>query len=159
VVDTVARNYFRYAILKQRRRVPGTKSGLSEPGCNGRLQIRRDIPPNHRNFLNRNRSKMIRIERGAEVGPGIYEYRVWGTPIFGKSRQPLLDACRQIKAMGGPTKHQRAGVFRKGSTVADISCSVEVGALLTVSEPDKARARFVKYQDFEWAAQSAQRAA
>jgi hypothetical protein len=61
--------------------------------------------------------------------------------------------------MGGPTKHQRAGVFRKGSTVADISCSVEVGALLTVSEPDKARARFVKYQDFEWAAQSAQRAA
>jgi hypothetical protein len=26
VVDTVARNYFRYAILKQRRRVPGTKA-------------------------------------------------------------------------------------------------------------------------------------
>jgi hypothetical protein len=26
VVDTIARNYFRYAILKQRRRVPGTKA-------------------------------------------------------------------------------------------------------------------------------------
>jgi hypothetical protein len=26
VVDTIARDYFRYAILKQRRRVPGTKA-------------------------------------------------------------------------------------------------------------------------------------
>jgi hypothetical protein len=104
-------------------------------------------------------AKMIRIERGAEVGPGIYEYRVWGTPIFGKSRQPLLDACRQIKAMGGPTKQQHAGVFRKGSTVADISCSVEVGALLTISEPDKARVRFVKYQEHWATLQPAQKAA
>jgi hypothetical protein len=93
---------------------------------------------------------MIRIERGAEVGPGIYEYRVWGMPVFGKSRQPLLDACRQIKAMGGPTKQQRAGVFRKGSTVADISCSVEVGALVTVSEENKGRVKFAKYQE-HWA--------
>jgi hypothetical protein len=92
---------------------------------------------------------MIRIERGREVGPGIYEYRVLGQPIFGKSRQPLLDACRQIKALGGPTK-QRAGVFREGSNVADISCAVETGALVTVSEPDKGRVRFVKYQE-HWA--------
>jgi hypothetical protein len=92
---------------------------------------------------------MIRIERGREVGPGIYEYRVLGHPIFGKSRQPLLDACRQIKAMGGPTK-QRAGVFREGSIVADMSCAVEIGATVTVSEPDKGRVRFVRYQE-HWA--------
>ena len=89
---------------------------------------------------------MIRIEREREVGPGIYEYRVWGHPIFGKSRQPLLDACRQLKAMGGPT-NTTAGVFREGSMVADISCSVEVGAATTVSEPDKGRVRFVRYQE------------
>jgi hypothetical protein len=47
--------------------------------------------------------KMIRIERGREIGPGIYEYRVWGRPISGESRQPLLDACRQLKAIGGFT--------------------------------------------------------
>ncbi len=46
---------------------------------------------------------MIRIERGREIGPGIYEYHVWGRPISGKSRQPLLDACRQLKAIGGFT--------------------------------------------------------
>ena len=92
---------------------------------------------------------MIRIERGGEIGPGIYEYRVWGHPIFGKSRQPLLDACRQLKAMGGPT-NTTAGVFREGSMVADISCSVEVGAATTVSEPDKGRVRFVRYQE-HWA--------
>jgi hypothetical protein len=84
---------------------------------------------------------MIRIERGAEVGPGIYEYQVWGYPVFGKSRQPLLDACRQLKAIGVPTKTV-AGIFRKGSMVADISCSVEVGALLTVSEAEKGRVKF-----------------
>jgi hypothetical protein len=31
--------------------------------------------------------------------------------------------------------------------VADISCSVEAGALVTVSEPDKGRVRFAKYQE------------
>jgi hypothetical protein len=92
---------------------------------------------------------MIRIERGREVGPGIYEYRVQGHPIFGKSRQPLLDACRQIKSILGVTK-ERAGVFREGSMVADISCPVEAGALVTVSEPDKGRVRFAKYQE-HWA--------
>jgi hypothetical protein len=49
------------------------------------------VMPNRPKFFNKNRQKMIRIERGREVGPGIYEYRVWGHPVFGKSRQPLLD--------------------------------------------------------------------
>jgi hypothetical protein len=90
---------------------------------------------------------MIRIERGAEVAPGVWEYSVCGYPQFrGKSRQPLLDACRQLKSIGGLTD-QRAGVFRIGSEVADIFCVVREGAELTVSEPSgSGRARFVKYR-------------
>jgi hypothetical protein len=90
---------------------------------------------------------MIRIERGAEVGPGVWEYSVRGYPnICGRSRQPLLDACRQLKSTGGLTDH-RAGVFRRGLEVADISCVVREGAELTVSEPSGVgRARFIKYR-------------
>jgi hypothetical protein len=90
---------------------------------------------------------MIRIERGAEVAPGVWQYSVCGYPqVCGKSRQPLLDACRQLKSIGGLTDHL-AGVFRSGSDVADIFCVVRDGAELTVSEPSGAgRARFVKYR-------------
>ncbi len=58
-------------------------------------------------------------------------------------------ASRQLKAMGGFTG-QRAGVFREGSIVADISCLVEAGALVTVKEEDKGRVKFAKYQE-HWA--------
>jgi hypothetical protein len=93
---------------------------------------------------------MIRIERGADVGSGIWQYSVCGYPLLsGKSRQPLLDACRQLKSMGGLTDH-RAGVFRRGLEVADISCVVREGAELTVSEPSGiGRVRFVKYRAFD----------
>ena len=91
---------------------------------------------------------MIRIERGSEVSPGIWEYRIRSLRLCGKSRQPLLDGCRQIKrALGETTK--RAGVFRNGSDVPDISCSVEKGALVTVSETDKGGVRFSKYEAFD----------
>jgi hypothetical protein len=76
----------------------------------------------------------IRVDLGKEVRPGIFEYRVAAYPeISGSSRQPLLDACRQIKRMGGPLAH-RVGLFREGRTTCDLSCSVEIGAGLTVSE-------------------------
>jgi hypothetical protein len=113
------------------------------------ISIRRHWRQFTQNSSTRTGLHMIRIEREREVGPGIYEYRVWGHPIFGKSRQPLLDACRQLKAMGGFTG-QRAGVFREGSIVADISCLVEAGALVTVKEEDKGRVKFTKYQE-HWA--------
>ena len=90
---------------------------------------------------------MIRIERGAEVAPGVWEYFACGYPqVRGKSRQPLLDACRQLKSMGGLTDHI-AGLFRSGMEVADIFCVVREGAELTVSEPTGVgRARFIKYR-------------
>ena len=65
---------------------------------------------------------MTRIERGAEVSPGIWEYSIPSLRLGGKSRQPLLDACRDIKRMGGPTG-ERAGLFREGSNIPDISYS------------------------------------
>jgi hypothetical protein len=53
---------------------------------------------------------MIRIERGAEVSPGVFSYRVASLGIQGKSRQSLLDACPQVKRIPGPTG-RRAGLF------------------------------------------------
>jgi hypothetical protein len=87
---------------------------------------------------------MIEIIRGAETSPGIWEYSVPSLHLCGKSRQPLLDACRQIKRALGPTG-ERAGLFREGSDVADISCPVEAGALVTVKETDKG-IRLGKYE-------------
>ena len=89
---------------------------------------------------------MIKIVRGAEVSPSIWEYSIPSLGLFGKSRQPLLDACRQIKRASGDTK-ESAGVFREGIDTPDISCPVEAGALLTVSERDKGGVRFEKYID------------
>jgi hypothetical protein len=102
---------------------------------------------------------MIRIERGAEVdgpkgeaGPrrhGVWEYHAPGYPLVcGYSRQPLLDACRQFKSLYGLTSRV-AGVFREGRDVADISCVIEKGALLTVRDPSSGGIRFVKFVPFE----------
>jgi hypothetical protein len=90
---------------------------------------------------------MIRIERGIEVSPGIWEYTVPSLGIAGRSRQPLLDACRQIKRAGGSTA-THAGVFRERSTEADISCPVGIGADYTVSETNTLKPRFRKFQEF-----------
>ena len=98
---------------------------------------------------------MIKIVRGAEIdGPkgdrrrhGIWAYHAPAYPqVCGYSRQPLLDACRQLKSLHGLTG-ERAGLFREGSEVADISCLIEVGAATTVKEPDKGGVRFGKYID------------
>lgn len=95
---------------------------------------------------------MIRIERGTEVGPGIWEYHAPAYPsVFGKSRQPLLDACRQLKSILGEM-YVRVGVFRDGSEVADISCTLKIGAATAVSETDRDGIRFVKFKKFDFAA-------
>ena len=58
---------------------------------------------------------MIKINRGAEASPGVWEYRLPSLGLSGASRQPLLDACRQIKSLGGFTG-TRAGCSGKGRT-------------------------------------------
>jgi hypothetical protein len=100
---------------------------------------------------------MIRIERGAETaGPednpryrrhGTWAYTCPQYPLVcGYSRQPLLDACWQLQTHYGVT-HERVGLFRGGTDVADISCPIEAGAATMVSDPDKGTIRFVKYID------------
>jgi hypothetical protein len=103
---------------------------------------------------------MIRIIRGAEIdGPkgeagghrhGVFEYHAAHADAYslvcGFSRQPLLDACRQLKSLYG-LAGERVGVFREESEVADISCPIEVGAATTVQEPDRGVVRFGKYVD------------
>jgi hypothetical protein len=99
---------------------------------------------------------MIRIERGEEVdGPGpkagrrhgVFAYHAPLYPLVcGYSRQPLLDACRQLKSLYGLTG-ERAGLFREGSEIADISCPIEAGAATTVKERDKGSVKFEAYVD------------
>ncbi len=90
----------------------------------------------------------IAIELGREVRPGIFEYRIPSLRAEGQSHQPLLDACRQIEAILGDTETV-AGLFREGRSAPDISCPVDKGAQLTVSEPSKSRIRFVKFREFD----------
>jgi hypothetical protein len=90
---------------------------------------------------------MIKVEIVEEVkNRGLFKYRVAGLLIEGRSRQPLIDACRQIKALLGPNDHP-AGLFREGRSTPDISCKVEWGASHTVLEPSEGRIRFVKYRE------------
>jgi hypothetical protein len=65
--------------------------------------------------------------------------------LSGRSHQPLLDACREIKSLLGPTA-ARAALFREGKTGWDISCSVEWGAAHTVGERSSGGIKFEKYQ-------------
>jgi hypothetical protein len=104
---------------------------------------------------------VIKIVRGAEVdGPkgddgrrrhGIRAYHAPAYPqVCGYSRQPLLDACRQLKSILGDTS-VRVGLFREGSEVADISCTLKAGAATTVSETDRGGVQFVKYREVDFA--------
>jgi hypothetical protein len=101
---------------------------------------------------------MIRIDLGAEIdGPdpqagrrhGVFEYSAAGYPLVrGFSRQPLLDACRQIKRMGGDTS-SRIGLFWPGCNTASLTCTIEAGAELMVEERAKGNGpRFVRFKEF-----------
>jgi hypothetical protein len=92
-------------------------------------------------------SRMIRVERGAEIPPGVFAYTVPSLGLSGRSRQPLLDACRQIKSLRGPTG-QLAGLFREGHSEWDIRCRVDVGAEFTVKEESAGGIRFARHKPF-----------
>jgi hypothetical protein len=92
-------------------------------------------------------SDLIKVIRGTEVSPGIWEYSVRSLGLCGRSRQPLLDACRQIKSILGDTG-RRAGLFREGREVADIACPINVGAATTVKEGNRESPRFAPYVPF-----------
>jgi len=94
--------------------------------------------------------EFIRIDLGREASPGIFEYTVPSLLLCGRSRQPLLDACRQIKSMGGDPE-ESAGLFRQGRDTPDLFCTVGKGADTTVSEPDRGTISFQKYRPFKMA--------
>jgi len=97
---------------------------------------------------------MIRVEVGEERdGPGENTGRRHGKwhwmcaqyGVEGFSRQPLLDACRQLKSLGADPS-TLVGLFRSGTVGPDLSCAVGVGAGLTVDETSM---RFVKFHPFD----------
>ncbi len=80
---------------------------------------------------------------GKKSRNGVFPYVVRGFAIEGRSRQPLLDACRTLKRMGvDPTRP--VGLFREGSRVWDLRTSVGRGAELTVHEEPSTR--FMAFQ-------------
>ncbi|MGF6427346.1 hypothetical protein [Bradyrhizobium elkanii] len=92
---------------------------------------------------------IIRVELLEEIERrGIFRYSVPVYGVEGRSRWPLLDACREIKRMGGDTACA-AGLFRVGRSRPDLTVSsIETGALLTVAEPDRGKVRVVRFRAF-----------
>jgi hypothetical protein len=90
---------------------------------------------------------MIRVEIEEENNTGRYLVCIPSHRLSFKSRQPLLDACRQIKSMGGEP-YSTCGLFRKGRDEPDLTCTVEWGAGRVVSE-SSGRPGFRKFQPFE----------
>jgi hypothetical protein len=88
---------------------------------------------------------MIRVELGEEVRPGVWAWQAGG--LEGRSRQPLLDACRAIRSIPDAPLSQEIGLFREGRDSPDLFCTVGVGAELTVEE---AGPRFIKWKPFKW---------
>jgi len=90
---------------------------------------------------------MIRVELGEEVNRhGKWRWTCPRYALAGISKSPLLDACRQIKRMGGDTT-AAVGLFREARSVPDSTCTVGWGADHIVSEPDRGGGpRFAKWQ-------------
>lgn len=90
---------------------------------------------------------MIRVEIEEDTKPGTYVVCVPSHRLSFKFRIPLLDACRELKRMGGDTSSV-CGLFRKGRDEPDLTCTVEWGAGRVVSESAGAP-RFTKFRPFD----------
>lgn len=82
----------------------------------------------------------IRVELGEEVPPKVdrhgtvqWVWKVDQPALEGLSRQPLLDACRELKRIGVPPGVV-CGLFRKGRDQPDLTCTVGSGAAVRVDE-------------------------
>ncbi len=79
---------------------------------------------------------MIRVEREEKGKYGKYRYHVAGWVVAGLSRQPLLDACRAVHAMGADPSRE-IGLFRETSDIWDLRTTVGYGASKTIAEEDR----------------------
>jgi hypothetical protein len=79
---------------------------------------------------------MIRIDVLSQKTGGVYAY--WaktpdGKTVEGYSKEPLLDACRQLKSMGVEPARQVA-MYWPGEKDWAIRCGVKWGAAHTIEE-------------------------
>lgn len=83
-----------------------------------------------------------------QLGP-VFPWHVRGRPeIRGVSRQPLLDACRVLKAMGEPPATWIT-LSRPGRMDWDLRTTVGYGATQTVAEETAdGKPRFVKWREY-----------
>ncbi len=90
---------------------------------------------------------MIRVERELKGKNGKYRYSI---PEYGVrnavSRQPLLDACREVKRMGADP-YREIALFRLGSDTWDLKTTVGYGASKIVSEEDRGGLRLRSFVD------------
>jgi len=95
---------------------------------------------------------MIRVEKGAEVAPGIFAFHVPLIGFSGKSSAPLSDACRAIKRRNDGMGECLVGLFREGHDEPDMTVTLDVGAELTTAEPSHGRIAFRKYRKYRFSA-------
>lgn len=93
---------------------------------------------------------MIRVQITGKSVAGVFPYVIECDPkelnISGKSRQPLLDACRKLAGL--EHDQTRIGLFHGDSDEFALATTVGAGAKLTVRESDKDGPRFVRYRPF-----------
>jgi len=91
---------------------------------------------------------MIRVEiTSYHLGYAEYTASQNGLHTSGKSRQPLLYACRELKRMGIDPEAE-IGLFWPGSIVASLTTTIGAGANTTVSEPSYGGIKFAKYKPY-----------
>jgi hypothetical protein len=93
---------------------------------------------------------MIRVDIEREVRPGVWQWRsdsVRHGPVDGRSRQPLLDACRAYERAGEDALTS-VGLFWPGESDWALRCSVGWGAGKTVVE-DADGLRMIAWKTFK----------
>ena len=95
---------------------------------------------------------MIKIDYRVMIKPagkGLYDYHVRQSPVQGRSHQPLLDACRQLKSMGADPAAYCALFHGERADQWTVRTTIGKGAELMVSDPPKGGGpKFVKYQAY-----------
>jgi len=91
---------------------------------------------------------MIRVVLTSSTILGRACWKVEGLDLLGTwSRQSLLDACRAISRMGAvPSDY--AGLFQRGRSEPDLTCSIKWGAEHSVEEGGRIGPRFTKFKAF-----------
>lgn len=91
------------------------------------------------------RSAMIKVIVTNKSQNGVFDYTVPSASLDGRSREPLLDACRRLKRMGEAPAREACLFYGKSKEWA-LRTTVGYGAGLTVREDPSVR--FVKFRAY-----------